>query len=135
MGLDCSHGAFNGSYGAFNRFRKAVATCLGGSYPPHEDKSLNDKFWYFPEDPVDDRTRQAMVLFFSHSDCDGSFAPGEALVVAKLIESVLDNLDEYESKNPSAGHILRDGGYRQVAEKFTKGCRLACRELEYLEFD
>ncbi len=50
MGLDCSHNAFHGAYSSFNRFRQFVSKSIGGSYPPHEDKSLNGAYWYLPDD-------------------------------------------------------------------------------------
>lgn len=133
MGLDCSHGAFSGSYNSFSRFRQAVAACLGGSYPPHKDKDLDEAIFYMP-DEITPSAEMSLRLFLAHSDCDREFSPSECQMVAILLESVGGLLDEYERANPSAGHILRDGGYRRVAERFAKGCRLAYESGEPLEF-
>jgi hypothetical protein len=46
MGLDCSHDAFHGAYSAFNSFRKFICKAIGGSFPPHEDKTLDGDSWY-----------------------------------------------------------------------------------------
>jgi len=52
MGLDTSHGAFNGSYMAFDLLRDAIcAACGDGSYPPHSQDFMIQYFTEHAEDP------------------------------------------------------------------------------------
>ena len=131
MGLDVSHGAFSASYGAFNRFRKAVAKAWGGSYPPHDDESLDDSRWYCGEGTrLEDCP--GLVEFFNHSDCDGEISPETCRRVADDLERLLPGID---AAGIGAGHIERDGGYGVVARQFIAGCRAAADAGEPLVFE
>lgn len=129
MGLDTSHGAFSGAYSAFNRFRGAVAKAAGGSFPPHDDKSLDPELIYWPANF--EVTHPGLAEFLKHSDCDGSINPSVCKKIANEMEVLLPKLAEMGS---GGGHIDRDGGYEQVAKTFIAGCRAASAAKQKLLF-
>jgi len=146
MGLDCSHDAFHGAYSAFNSFRQAVAFAIGGSFPPHykrdekgsflrdeadkliRDTSLDDESVYTGDDYTQEKY-PGLFEFLSHSDCDGEISP-------EMCKAVADDLEPLLEKMPDEcfGHIARDGGYRQVLQRFIDGCRAAHAAGEPLDF-
>ena len=148
MGLDISHGAFGGAYSSFNRFRQAVAWAAGCIFPhydlsnpreverlkeldayPPQDK-LGDSYWYAPDGF--NTARPALHKFLCHSDCDGQIPPQECADLANELELLLPKIED--NPYPAAGHILRDGGYTKVLERFIGGCRLAASRGEPLDF-
>ena len=130
MGLDCSHDAFHGAYSAFNRFRQAVAKAMGGSYPPHEDKTLDENLWYWG-DGFTRSTHPGLYVFFMHSDCDGEISPDDCEKVANELEALLPEIEKFGS---GGGHLERAGGLRRVTEKFIAGCREARAANDPLTF-
>lgn len=128
MGLDCSHDAFHGAYSAFNRLRKEVARAVGGSFPPHENRELDDDMWYI-DDAYTAESHPGLFAFLSHSDCDGEFTPEECVQVANDLEPLIDSLP-----NGGHGHIETNGGYRRSLQRFVDGCRLAASKNESLLF-
>jgi hypothetical protein len=131
MGLDTTHDAFHGAYSAFNRFRQAVASAAGGSFPPHDDKSLDPEMWY-TGDGVSQDSHPGLWEFMSHSDCDGDISPEMCAKVADDLEALLPKIEALAW--PDAGHIARRGGMVKVTEKFIAGCRSAHAANEPLEF-
>lgn len=109
---------------------KAVARVLGGSYPPHDDKSLNSELWYWGDEFGKD-THPGLYVFFMHSDCDGEISPENCERIANEMEPLLPKLD---AMGMGAGHIASRGGYGEVCRKFIAGCREAARSNEPLEF-
>lgn len=134
MGLDTTHDAFHGAYSAFNRFRRFVLKSLGGSWPPHEDKSLDDKQWYWDNEKFDLKKYEGLMEFFTHSDCDGEISPEMCVKVADELESILPRIEELAKTEDAHGHLLRDGGYVAVTKQFIAGCRSAAEQNEPLEF-
>ncbi len=148
MGLDCSHDAFHGAYGAFNRLRQLVCFVTGGSFPPHYkrnadgsliyskgsqiailDDSLDPNLIYFGKDlPAD----SGLSIFLSHSDCDGDISPTMCSRVADELEALLPKISSIDSGG--SGHILSQGGYTAVLTKFIAGCREAASKNESLLF-
>jgi hypothetical protein len=131
VGLDVSHDAFSGAYSAFNRFRKKVAQAMGGSYPPHDDKSLDSELVYFGNN-YKTETHPGLAEFLSHSDCDGEISPEMCRKVADELEALLPAIESLSE--PDGGHIGRDGGYAAVTRRFITGCREAAEVNEPLEF-
>ena len=125
MGLDISHGAFSASCGAFDRFRRAVAEAIGGSWPEHHGEEW---FW---GDGYSEQSHPGLFAFLSHSDCEGEISPQECGRLADELEALLPRLD---ALGDGAGHIARDGGYGDVCRQFIAGCRLAAERGEPLEF-
>ena len=126
MGLDCSHGAWSGQYSAFNRLRRAIANALGGSWPPHEDDSLDEDTWFI-DDKWNEEEHKGIFLFMNHSDCDGEFTPDECRLVARdLTEHVAPLLEELGEEQ----HF----SYKRAVERFAAGCLDAANKGERLEF-
>tara|TARA_R110000851_G_scaffold98468_2_gene213107 strand:+ start:123 stop:497 length:375 start_codon:yes stop_codon:yes gene_type:complete len=123
MGLNTTHNAFHGSYGGFNRMRQDIAKVWGGSYPPHRDDNLDDKFVYFPE-KIDEQS--GMAIFMRHSDCDGEISPQDCKKVADELAKLLPKLEQYIDDTPYSTHAK--------VSQFIEGCRLAYKLKEPLEF-
>ena len=131
MGLDVSHDAFCGAYGAFDRLRERVVTAVNGSCAPHEDKSLDPELWYWEPDEISLKNQPGLKLFLGHSDCDGMISPEDCVIVAGALEEVCEKIDPEET---GGGYIWSQGGYVVVLRKFIAGCRLAAELGEDLEF-
>lgn len=133
MGLNTSHGAFDGAYSAFNRFRGFLLNSIGGSWPPHEDISLDNGQWYWGKG-YNKETHKGLYEFFCHSDCDGEITPELCEKIANDLEDILPFVEELERVKQASGHILSNGGYVVVTKRFIEGCRLAHERNESLEF-
>jgi len=131
MGLDISHDAFCGAYSAFNRFRQAALKAFGGSWPPHDNESLEPGRWYWESSKEEN---PGLYEFFCHSDCDGEIEPELCGKLADELELLLPKIEELEGMFPAGGHIERNGGYAQVTKDFIAGCREAHSLNEPLEF-
>jgi len=132
MGLDISHNTFSGSYSAFNRFRQAICKAIGGSFPPHEDKTLNPFLWYWPNlKQYSSQSHPGLTVLLSHSDCNGSISPQTCLQLANELQTLLPELKQ---QGIGTGHIKRDGRYAAMAKKFIAGCHLAATQNEPIEF-
>lgn len=139
MGLDTSHDAWHGAYGAFSRFRNEVAQVAGYdvlpvTYPDgsqyatvlidwgHLPRRCYQGDWagQDPEDPL--------LYLVAHSDCDGHLKPEACGRLADRLEELLPEI----SKLPDdGGHI---GVWREKTLKLIKGLRLAAANNERLEF-
>jgi hypothetical protein len=133
MGLDISHDAFSGAYSAFNRFRGFIAKGTGGSFPPHDDESLDRNCWYFGEG-YNKTKHPGLWELLCHSDCDGKITPGKCNKLANELEELMPKLLELAENDDGGGHISRDGGYIEVTKRFIAGCRLAAERKESLRF-
>lgn len=150
MGLNCSHGAFDGAYSAFNRLRKCVAEAAGGSFPPHYDlgsdflikddpstgrakvkPGLDPELFYVGDDWPREKF-PGLFVFLAHSDCDGEISPEECTQVADDLEKLLPHVEALGW--PPAGHIERAGGYPAALRKFIAGCRKAAAAGKPLKF-
>lgn len=130
MGLDTTHDAFSGAYSSFNRFRSIVAKAWGGSFPPHSNKTLDDRFIYFPDDAVE---TDGLVAFLKSNDCEGEFSPDVCKKMADEMEALLPKIKEID--DGGTGHISVHGGYYAVAKKYIAGCRLAHSRNETLIYE
>jgi hypothetical protein len=117
MGLDTSHGAYNGSYGNFNRFRFDLLAAIGGKWP---DSDSND---FINFGPITKRSHPGLYVFFCHSDCDGTMSPGECRACADEMENLLRQPDFH------AGEFLAG-----CMRDWIHGCRRAANANENLEF-
>lgn len=151
MGLNCSHGAFDGAYSAFNRFRQAVCHITGpeGSYGAHYEYSMTGEplytkdgqiayregyepdRWYVP-DHMTQEAWPGLWEFLLHSDCDGSISPSMCKKVANDLEKLIPKMKELQWV--AGGHIERAGGFVAVMENFIAGCRLAAESRQSLKF-
>lgn len=109
MGLDVSHGAFNGAYSSFARFREAVFVAAGRRIP---------------------RSKIGLSEFLEHSDYDGQISPELAAACADEMEELLPVLDEMAEKQFYTDELP----YGDRARIWIDGCRLAAEKGEPLEF-
>lgn len=131
MGIDITYGAFSGAYSAFNRFRQAVARAIGGSYPPHDDRSLEDGRWYWLDGGCTWEKNPGLGLFFTTDDSDVDIPPADAIQIADEMEAILPALDQM---GMGVGHIEREGGYGAIARRYIAGCREAAADGEHLRY-
>ena len=156
MGLDTSHGAWHGSYGAFHRWRQRIAREAG--FPPldlMEDfwcgKSMTglpmqiewlpvdwdgstadaERFWLTARDQLplkwnEHATDKRLLPLLRHSDCEGDLPPAHCAMIADALEELIPKLD-----GDGGGHI---GSWRHKTETFIAGCRAAAAAGEALIF-
>lgn len=136
MGLDCSHGAFNGAYSSFNRFRMALAAAAGGSWPPHapgasyNGRPLGAGEWCWDEQAVPPEFHAGLVAIMEHSDCDGSLSPNECAEVARFLRWAAGRM-----AGRTTGHLALTGTtMADVAIRFAEGCERAAAANEDLIF-
>lgn len=142
MGLDTTHGCWQGAYSAFTRWRNQLAVSAGyelmhptpqeisegalpsSKYPAIEWSGIEEKNfageWHrTPPDPL--------IVLIAHSDCDGVIHPAQAGPLANRLEELLPKLPEGDG----GGHI---GDWREKTQRFVDGLREAVRAGEDVEF-
>jgi len=131
MGLDCTHGCWNGAYSAFSRWRAKLAVAAGYKMTAYNELPMTDLDWdsfarknfqgewgVLPADPL--------VVLLAHSDCDG-YLPVEVLKpLADRLTELLPLL-----AGDGGGHI---GSYRDKTQVFIDGLLLAHSLSEKVEF-
>jgi hypothetical protein len=157
MGLDCSHDAWHGAYGAFMRWRTKLAEVAGlpplmlmeGFYTRHGENTGPGTLYYGPDTgkPAygpDSRPYLADIEetlpikwdclkpsplheLLHHSDCDGEIAPENCAAVAVALEALIPLLPD----EIAGGHI---GNWREKTAQFVSGLRAAHAAGEPLEF-
>jgi hypothetical protein len=115
MGLDTTHGCFNGPYSAFMRFRIHVAEAAGYGVDYYYKPYLTEG-----DDPI--------LILLNHSDCDGIIEAKDCAPLADAMEALLPKLET----NNVAG--VRGMTMKATAETFIEGLRLAARLKENVEF-
>ena len=134
MGLDTTHDCFHGAYGAFMRWRRELARAAGYKIL---EPSLDQPDYDLPWDMFEDKNYQGewdtvpgddpLLYLLVHSDCDGVIHPGQAVHIARRLESLLPLLDE----SASAGHIK---SMRATTQRFIDGLKAAVAAGEDVEF-
>lgn len=114
MGLTISHGGFDGGYISFHMLRKQI--------------------FQASKDVYDGKLPEALVIFLTHSDCDGEIAPETCGQLAKDLASILPKLERIDKASPIGGHIQRDGGTVKVVKNLISACEYAFSSNEPLEF-
>lgn len=121
MGLNVSHGAWDGSYLNFDRFRGAVCAATGGTWPDEHDAP----WWFGPG--FDSASHPGLHAFLDHPDNEGEIPPGDAARLADEMEQLLPKLDAAESGSPG-------WTWGRVARRWIEGCRRAAAAREPLRF-
>jgi len=115
MGLDTTHGCWDGSYSAFSRFRQALATAAGlgdlGEYDGHGG-------------PCEFDASDPLTTLLSHSDCDGEIATADCIPLAERLEA----LAQVIQNDPD------DRDWRDLTLQFATGLRSAAAAGEPVEF-
>ncbi len=77
MGLNTSHGAWDGPYSSFNTFRKWLASKI--------NIDLDEYIGYMSQKATKELTSidHKLMPLFNHSDCDGEITPAECLQIAE----------------------------------------------------
>lgn len=139
MGLDMTHDAWHGAYGAFNRYRNNIARAAGydierseGPYGTQEHVAIDwdayteaniDGDW---GDVVPD---DALLYLIVHSDCDGYLEPAACNRLADRLEELRPAIAAIPTEG--FGHI---GSYAQKTQQLIGGLRDAAANDERLEF-
>jgi len=120
MGLDVTHGCWQGSYSAFNRFRDALWRVTYPENPGGWQNMPSGAFKAFPSD-------EPMDYLFYHSDCEGDLE-------VWMLQPLADRLEAIATALPAdgTGHLARLG-IRGTALQFAKGCREAAAAGESVE--
>lgn len=118
MGLDTSHGCWNGSYGNFSWWRTAIAKCAG--------IELKQMVGFGGKKSWDDYEGDVIVELLNHSDCDSGIPAAVCSPLADRLEELLPKVKETE-----------DDDSEYLVEKtvtFIRGLRLAASMNENVEF-
>ena len=117
MGLDTSHGAFNGPYSSFGNLRKWLAEKIG--------INLNDYAGYMGGGTKDLTTiDHELMPLFNHSDCDGELSPQQCEQIAIGLDKVISTSDKDDFLHSNY----------QKAIRFRDGCLLAASKNQSIEF-
>jgi len=118
MGLDVSHGCWEGAYSAFMRWRIEIARVAGIDLLAMEGFGGAMSWSNLKPDVLH-------VLLY-HSDCDGSIEVEHLEPLANRLTDLLPLLS-----GDGGGHI---GNYREKTQTFIDGLRLAASLNEPIEF-
>lgn len=150
MGLNCTHGAWDGAYSAFHSWRLALAKAaelppldfMEGFYIPLDNdgyvmpptffnvKGLSEIFNIFDESlPIKWSSLKPMALYelLYHSDCEGDIKPENCNAIADDLEKLIPLMPD----QGNGGHI---DNYQKVTKKFVDGLRKAAENNEPLKF-
>jgi hypothetical protein len=133
MGLDLSHGAWRGAYGAFKRFREALALAAGyevddGSiYIDWGHTTHRNFFGEWDAIPCSTLGPDPLLILIIHSDCDGSIEPEHCALLVDRLTELLPALEGQDG----LGHL---GNLQEATQRFINGCREAATAGEPLEF-
>jgi len=130
MGLDTTHGAYNGGYMGFNSFRRAVATAAGVNYPPHENPLVcsdgdiivdpSDRMIYVPGKIGEFKEKNpGLAAFLFSNDCEGEFSPDLCKKMADEIGLLIPKIQNQ---------------FFDIAKKYVAGCQLAYENNETLVY-
>lgn len=124
MGLDTTHGCWNGPYSAFHRWRCHLHGLITKSEPEYRygswDESLR-RAW--DEGRYEDQSVPINVLML-HSDCDGEIPAEVCGPLADALQEIVDGLP---------ARALYDT-IRPATERFIAGLRRAQEAGESVEF-
>jgi hypothetical protein len=134
MGLDTTHNAWHGAYGAFSRWRDQLARTAGYELAKldgdHREVILIDWGHIVPKNYYGEWDRMPadpLILLIAHSDCEGVISSEHAGPLANRLEELLPDLPEGEG----GGHI---GDWRAKTQQFIDGLRSAAATGEDVEF-
>jgi hypothetical protein len=130
VGLDTSHGCWNGPYTGFQRWRQELARAAG--YEVVNERGPGEAYYELPWEMFEEKNFQGewdsipgddpLMFLLVHSDCDGVIHPQHGVHLADRMEQLLPLLD--------------DGVYRvrENTERFIDGLRKAATAGEDVEF-
>lgn len=119
MGLNVTHGCWEGAYSAFRRWREKLSEVAGFG-----DLSQREGFGGNVPWPEND----PLVVILDHSDCDGDIHPDDCDPLADALEQILPAMDR---AGDGHGHL---GAYGAATRKWIAGLRLAAKNGQFVEF-
>lgn len=145
MGLEVSHDAWTGSYGAFSAWRAALAGTAGYEVTADRDekgrislKELTDAQygvadWQITPDRLDgewngEEPADPLLVLLLHADHTGYIHPGQALPLAERLEQLQPKLAGF-TKDPED-----EMGLETATRQFAEGLRRAAGYGESLVF-
>ena len=152
MGLDTTHGCWNGPYSSFNRWRTQLAAEIGYPLP------LMDGFcpWFVASAPFGDATEtevastqlrkyppipwppaseEPLVVLLSHSDCEGVIDWTAAPDIANRLDQVVKKARSRQGMSAPTGPERADyDGFIPACERFATGLREAYAARENVVF-
>lgn len=117
MGLDTTHGCFQGSYTSFFSFKCDIENQI-------KIKLKNDYSLTKICELIEINTFLEPLL--NHSDCDGELTPQECEKIVVGLNYILNNFNE---------EILHDERFKERLNSFIKGCELAIKNNESVIFE
>lgn len=127
MGLDCSHGCWNGPYSAFMRFRKALVLAAWGidihslpGFEITEDHEATAQWETYAHDPL--------TPLIHHDDSEGSIEVKHLRPLAARLDELADKLDS------GAQPYVRGLKFSEAARQFARGCRKAALRRQKVLF-
>lgn len=119
MGLNTSHGCFDGAYSSFMRWRTKICEVAG-----YGDIREREGFGGIKEWPEND----ILTILLYHSDCDGDIEWEACSVLARRLKELLPAL---KNSGDGGGHV---GMYEEKTQTFIDGLLIAHKEKENVEF-
>lgn len=131
MGLNTTHGCWDGPYGGFQRWRQELARAAG--YEVVDRPGPGEAYYELPWDMFEDKNflgewdsvpgDDPLMFLLVHSDCDGVIHPQHGVHLADRLEQLLPMVSE------SAACRVREN-----TERFIGGLRKAAAAGEDVEF-
>lgn len=115
MGLNTSHGAYNGPYSSFNEYRREVAKIVGINL-----YNMVGYGWLIEWGKVTDNVK----ILLAHSDCNGEISYEDCKLLSDRLKELLIKVPD--KKEPFSLYNFID--------QFIKGCDIAYSEKENLRF-
>ena len=136
MGLNTSHGCWDGSYTWFCKWRDRLAEAAGYEFEPDPRPwDPDDRIVMLPPGSVTDETlmgvwdetpEDPLVVLLAHSDCDGDIYPAQAVPLADRLEEIKGLLPDDEYEAPS--------NTKNTTQWFIEGLRRAASRGEVVVF-
>ena len=128
MGLDISHGCWQGAYSKFERWRKVLAEAAGYPIGMRKDMEIiptylvDEEYWTWPHlEGIWEKTpRDPLLVLLVHSDCDGHIA-------YKQLPSLAARLEELVT-------TTIDPTYHNITWQFIEGLQWAIEKKEPITF-
>jgi len=122
MGLNTTHGCWDGGYSSFNSFREALAEASGFDLSLMEGFTNNDDGI-----PWSTMPHSPLHLFLNHSDCEGTLHWQDCEAIANDMEALIPKL-------PQGAGVDFSEDCTEKTLAFIKGLRLAAANKEDVVF-
>ena len=133
MGLNTTHGCWDGAYSSFNRWRGEIAKAAG-----LPDLNLMEGFYHeiTPKQglPIKWETveQSPLLILLNHSDCDGQIHFKDCSAIADELEKCLPNLSKHEGELGTVDYF--EDCIVGKTKQFIAGLRLASKKRQNVKF-